>query len=91
MAEVLHGSARTTPRVRAELHASKEKTGTLARLYGLGRTTVVKWRSRVGTSDAPMGPRKRRSTVLTTVEEAMIVAFRQRTMLPLDDVMGCMQ
>jgi hypothetical protein len=30
-----------------------------------------------------MGPRERRSTVLTPVEEAMIVAFRQRTMLPL--------
>jgi transposase-like protein len=29
--------------------------------------------------------------VLTPVEEAMIVAFRQRTMLPLDDVMGCLR
>lgn len=38
-----------------------------------------------------MGPRERRSTVLTPVEEAMIVAFRQRTMLPLDDVMGCLR
>ena len=38
-----------------------------------------------------MGPRERRSTVLTPVEEAMIVAFRQRTMLPLDDVVGCLR
>ena len=38
-----------------------------------------------------MGPRKRRSTVLTPAEEAMIVAFRQRTLLPLDDVMGCLR
>lgn len=38
-----------------------------------------------------MGPRERRSTVLTPVEEAMIVAFRQRTLLPLDDVMGCLR
>lgn len=37
-----------------------------------------------------MEPRERRSTVLPTpAEEAIIVAFRQRTLLPLDDVMGC--
>lgn len=35
MAELLHGSARTTPRVRAELQASKESTRTLAKRYGL--------------------------------------------------------
>ncbi len=91
MPGVLHGSARTTPRVRAELQASKAKTSTLARLYGLSRTTVAKWRLRPGTSDAPMGPRERRSTVLTPIEEAMIVAFRRRTMLSLDDVMGCLR
>lgn len=44
MADILHGSARTTPRVRAELQASKETTNILARQYGLSRTTVAKWR-----------------------------------------------
>ena len=91
MASILHGSARTTPRVRAELQASKEKASVLARRYGLSRTTVNKWRSRSTTADARMGPRDPRSTVLTPVEEAMIVAFRQRTLLPLDDVMGCLR
>jgi len=38
-----------------------------------------------------MGPRDGRSTVLTPIEEAMIVAFRQRTLPPLDDVMGCLR
>jgi transposase-like protein len=38
-----------------------------------------------------MGPREPHSTVLTQVEEAMIVAFRQRTLLPLDDIMGCLR
>src|SRR3984885_11452943 len=90
MASILHGSARTTPRVRAELQASQAKTSVLAKLYGLSRTTVTKWRARSTTADAPMGPRAPRSTVLTPVEEAMIVAFRQRTLLPLDDVMGCL-
>lgn len=91
MADVLHGSARTTPRVRAELQASQEKTSTLARQYDLSRTTVAKWRVRTTTSDAPMGPRNPRSTVLTQVEEAMIVEFRRRTLLPLDDVFGCLR
>ena len=29
--------------------------------------------------------------MLTPIEEAMIVAFRQRTMLPLDNVMRCLR
>jgi hypothetical protein len=68
MADILHGSARTTPRVRSELQASKETTGSLARRYGLSRATVAKWRSRTTTADASMGPRNPMSTVLTPVE-----------------------
>ena len=91
MASILHGSARTTPRVRAELQASQDKTGALAQRYGLSRTTVTKWRARSTTADAPMGPRQPRSTVLSEAEEAMIVGFRRRTLLPLDDVLGCLR
>ena len=40
MAAGLHGSARTTPRVRAELQAPQDKTSALARQYGLSRNTV---------------------------------------------------
>ncbi len=39
----LHGSARTTPRVRAELQAAKEGTLALAVRYGLNAKTVAKW------------------------------------------------
>jgi len=35
-----------------------------------------------------MGPSSPHSTVLT-LAEAMVVEFRRRTLLPLDDVMGC--
>ena len=56
MAGSLHGSARTTPRVRAELQASQEATPTLAQRYGLSRTTVNKWRGRTTTTDAIPGP-----------------------------------
>ncbi len=90
MAGSLHGSARTTPRVRAELQASKETTSTLAQRYGLSRTTVTKWRSRTTTADAPMRPTAPHSIVLSPEEEAMVVD-RRRTLLPLDDVLGCLR
>jgi transposase InsO family protein len=91
MAAVLHGSARTTPRVRAELQTSQASTRALAAQYGLNPKTVAKWRARAGTADAPMGPSRPRSTVLTEAEEAIVVEFRRRTLLPLDDVLGCLK
>jgi hypothetical protein len=48
---------------------------------------VRKWRKRTTTADALMGPKKPKSTVLTPAEEAVVVAFRQKTLLPLDDVL----
>lgn len=91
MASVLHGSARTTPRLRAEFQASQESTRSLANRYGVNPKTVAKWRERTMTADAPMGPKTPKSTVLTPAEEAMVVAFRQKTLLPLDDVLGCLR
>ena len=55
MAKALHGSARTTPRLRADLQASQESTRSLATRYGLNPNTVAKWRRRTDTVDAPMG------------------------------------
>jgi transposase-like protein len=46
MASVLHGSARTTPRTRAGLQASKESARSLAARYDLNPKTVRKWRQR---------------------------------------------
>ena len=91
MAGSLHGSARTTPRVRAALQASKETSGALAKRCGLSRNTVTKWRARTTIEDAPMGPRSPHRTVLTVVEEAILLEFRRRTLLPLDDVLGCLR
>jgi hypothetical protein len=88
--EVLHGSARTTPCARAELKASQESRRALAARYGLNPKTVRKWRKRDTTAGAPMGPKVPKSTVLTPAEEAIVVEFRRRTLLPLDDVLGCL-
>jgi IS30 family transposase len=38
-----------------------------------------------------MGPKRPRSTVLTREEEALIVAFRKHTLLPLDDCLYALQ
>jgi hypothetical protein len=63
----------------------------VAARHCLNPKTVKKWRSRATTADAPMGPKAPRSTVLTPAEEAIVVAFRQKTLLPLDDVLGCLR
>ena len=47
--------------------------------------TVAKWRKRATVEDKRTGPTELRSTVLTEAEEAMAVAFRCHTLLPLDD------
>lgn len=38
-----------------------------------------------------MGPKEKRSTVLTPAEEAVCVAFRRQTLLPLDDCLYSLQ
>lgn len=38
-----------------------------------------------------MGPRQPRSSVLTEAEEAIVVEFRRRTLLPLDDILGSLR
>ena len=39
----------------------------------------------------PMGPKAPRSTVLSSEEEAIIIAFRKHTLLPLDDCIYALQ
>ena len=84
MGQVLHGSATTTEAVRRAIQASQASVRALARRYGISPTTVEKWRRRATAADAPMGPKQPRSTVLTPLEEATVVAFRRHTLLPLD-------
>jgi transposase InsO family protein len=91
MGQVLHGSARTTEAVRRAIQHSQESVRALARRFGVSPTTVQKWRKRTTTADAKMGPKEVRSTVLTPEEEAIIVAFRRHTLLPLDDCLYGLQ
>jgi hypothetical protein len=41
--------------------------------------------------DLPTGPKDAKSTVLTLDEEAIIVAFRRHTLLPMDDCLYSLQ
>lgn len=88
MATGLHGSGRTTSRVRAELLASQESTRALAARYGLNVKTVPQYRSRSTTADKPMVPAKPSSVRLSDAEEAMVVELRRHTLRPLNDLLG---
>ena len=91
MGQVLHGSATTTEAIRRAIQRSKARVRALAQRHGISPTTVQKWRRRQTTGDAAMGPKQARSPVLSTEQEAMIVAFRRHTLLPLDDCLYALQ
>jgi transposase InsO family protein len=91
MGQVLHGSATTTEAVRRTIQHSQESLRTLARRYGINQKTVAKWKRRNSVADLPTGPREPRSTVLSIDDEAIIVAFRKHTLLPLDDCLYALQ
>lgn len=76
---------------RRAIQNSKESIAKLSKHYNLNPKTIVKWRKRSFTKDANMGPKHPRSTVLTLEEEAIIVAFRKHTLLPLDDCLYALQ
>jgi transposase InsO family protein len=63
----------------------------LARRHSINPKTVAKWKKRTHVSDLPMGPKQPHSTVLTSEEEAACVAFRQHTLLSLDDCLYALQ
>ena len=104
MGHVRHGCATTTNTIRATIYRSKgrqslackrleaQDTNTaLSRELGINVKTVAKWRKRETLEDRKTGPTEPRSTVLSSSEEAMIVAFRRHTLLPLDDCLYALQ
>lgn len=70
---------------------SQESLRALSRRHGINPKTVAKWRKRCSVADLPTGPKTPRSTVLTVEQEAIIVAFRKHTLLPLDDCLYALQ
>jgi hypothetical protein len=85
MGQILYGSTRTTAAVRRALQQRQESLAKLSERDHLNPKTVAKWKKRTHVHDTPMGPKQPNSTILTLEEEALMVAFRQHTLLPLDD------
>ena len=91
MGQVLHGSATTTEAVRRAIQHSQESLRVLAKRFGINPKTVAKWKGRGSVSDRPTGPKEAKSTVLSIEDEAIVVAFRRHTLLPLDDCLYALQ
>ncbi len=91
MGQIRHGSATTTHAVRAAIQRSQASAAELSRTYGINPKTVLKWRKRATVEDRKTGPTAPSSTVLSNDEEAIIVAFRRHTLLPLDDCLYALQ
>lgn len=91
MGQVLHGSATTTEAIRRAIQNSQASLRTLSKRYGINQKTVAKWKQRTSTADLKTGPTEPRSTVLSVEDEAIIVAFRRHTLLPLDDCLYALQ
>lgn len=91
MGQILHGGATTIEATRRAIQNSQESLMVLAKRFGINPKTVAKWKKRTPVADLPTDPKAPRSTVLTIEEEAMIVAFRQHTLLLLDDCLYALQ
>jgi transposase InsO family protein len=91
MGQILHGCATTTEAVRRAIQHSQESLRTLSKRFGINQKTVAKWRKRSSVADLPTGPKNPHSSVLSLEEEAIIVAFRKHTLLPLDDCLYALQ
>jgi len=86
MGQVLHGAAKTTHAVREKIQGSQESLVKLAKRYGINPKTVQKWRKRESVEDLKCGSKPGQGSVLTPVDEAVIVETRRKTLLPLDDL-----
>jgi len=84
-------SAKTTHAVRALIQRSLAAKAASSWKLGSNIKIVAKWRKRGGVQVAAMAPKPAHSTVLSTEEEAVIVAFRRHTLLPPDDRLYALQ
>ena len=91
MGQILHGSATTTEAILRAIQHSQASLRALAKRYGVNPKTVAKWKARCSGSDLPTRTKQPRSTVLSVEEEAVVVAFRRHTLLPLDDCLYALQ
>lgn len=85
MGSLLHGNAKTTPRIRKEIQESLESAPKLAKRLNLNVKTVLKWKKSDIVEDKRSGPKKPKSA-LSDTQQQVICEFRRVSKLPLDDV-----
>ena len=90
MGQVLPGSARPTAARRHAIPHSQQSRQSVATRYSITPKTVAKWRQRPTVQEARMGPEPA-STVLSAEQQAIAVAFRRHTLLPLADGLSARQ
>lgn len=91
MVKELHPNTRTTAEIRREIRQSPESQRALAKRLGINPKTVAKWKVRERPDDLPSGPRPATHRRLSADEEAIIIGFREHTLLPLDDCLYSLQ
>ena len=85
MGNILHGGAKTTPKIRKEIQESDKSIAALARHYNLNQKTVRYWKYAGTTADKKSGPKIRRSS-LSALEQQALCEVRRTLQLPLDDL-----
>jgi transposase InsO family protein len=86
MGQILHGTATTTHAIREKIQNSEESISQLASRYSINPKTVHKWKHRESVEDLKCGRCPGQGSVLSAVDEAVIVEARRKTLLPLDDL-----
>ena len=82
---VIHPQARTTPKLRAEIKAQRDrKQVDLAKQYNVTPQTIRKWQNRDEFTDKSHRPH-RLQTKLSEHQEMLVVELRKLLLLPLDD------
>lgn len=87
MGQILHGKAATTHAVRAKIQKSEKSAAELAKTYNINPKTALKWKKRDSVEDQKCGAKPGQNSVLSELEEAIIVETRCKTLLPLDDLL----
>jgi hypothetical protein len=85
MEGVVVGAPRTRTQCGATIQRSQASLAALSEEFGINAKTVANLRKQASVNDLKTGPTDARSRVLTEAAEAMIVAFRRHTLLPLGD------
>jgi transposase-like protein len=86
MGQILHGTATTTHATRAKIQASEASIRMIAEQHHINPKTAQKWKNRDSVDDLKCGRKPGQGSVLTDVDDAVIVETRCKTLLPLDDL-----